>query len=691
MTRSISVVVLVAAMLFAVSTAFYIPGINPVAYKEGSVVNILVNGLHSLDAIIPYDYYDGPFCRPTELRARHETIGEMLSGDNQKSSPYYANMGVDTSCMLLTCQNADRLMTRAKTDALSALIERGYRGYMVIDNLPVFNNGSAVFQGRCTTPTENYPYLRGYALGVAKQCTGKDTLINNHLDFRIQFHRISGNEKLTTDADFVSGGLVEGEVERAKSTKKKSTEGVAPADEDQFLVVGFTAEPFSVKWPAPSSDGTLPGCNEDFNPRAASVKPLSISDAFGTRISWTYGVTWVEEPDIHWASRWDSYLHTSVADINNRIHWMSITNTVLIVLCLSSMVALVIVRALKKDLAKYNALFDLTKEEQLEAQKEEGGWKVVHGDVFRTPRRVQALTVLTASGVQLLAMSSCTLFIACLGFLSPANRGGLMTALLLVFVVQAFFAGYFAARMHIKLGGERSWKLILYTSLFLPSVVFSVFITVNFILKSVRSSGAVSLSSLLVLLAMWLFVAIPLAIIGASFGFRVIPEPPARKVNSIPRPVDEASHPFYLQTGFVVLGAGIIPFAALFLELKFILASLWQGMVYYVFGFLAVVFFLWIVTTALVAMVVVYYRLCAENYHWWWVSFMAPTSLGTNLFFFFVYYFNTQLTIQSNAATYIFYLYMSLVTFFYVLAGGAVGFLSSWVFVHVIYSSVKID
>ena len=29
------------------------------------------------------------------------------------------------------------------------------------------------------------------------------------------------------------------------------------------------------------------------------------------KISWTYSVTWIEEPTIKWASRWDSYLHTS--------------------------------------------------------------------------------------------------------------------------------------------------------------------------------------------------------------------------------------------------------------------------------------------------------------------------------------------------------------------------------------------
>jgi hypothetical protein len=40
-----------------------------------------------------------------------------------------------------------------------------------------------------------------------------------------------------------------------------------------------------------------------------------------------------------------------------------------------------------------------------------------------------------------------TLVFAVLGFLSPANRGGLMTAMLLLFALMGLFAGHAASRL----------------------------------------------------------------------------------------------------------------------------------------------------------------------------------------------------------------------------------------------------
>ena len=57
----------------------------------------------------------------------------------------------------------------------------------------------------------------------------------------------------------------------------------------------------------------------------------------------------------------------------------------------------------------------------------------VHGDVFRAPARAGLLAVYVGTGSQLLAMTVVTMGFAVLGFLSPANRGGLMTAMLLLF------------------------------------------------------------------------------------------------------------------------------------------------------------------------------------------------------------------------------------------------------------------
>ena len=77
------------------------------------------------------------------------------------------------------------------------------------------------------------------------------------------------------------------------------------------------------------------------------------------------------------------------------------------------------------------------------------GWVTraqVHGDVFRPPDSASLLSVYVGTGVQILGMVFITMVFAVLGFLSPANRGGLMTAMLLLFVLMGIFAGYFSAR-----------------------------------------------------------------------------------------------------------------------------------------------------------------------------------------------------------------------------------------------------
>jgi transmembrane 9 superfamily protein 2/4 len=53
--------------------------------------------------------------------------------------------------------------------------------------------------------------------------------------------------------------------------------------------------------------------------------------------------------------------------------------------------------------------------------------------VFRPPPAPGALSVCIGTGSQLLGMTFVTMVFAVLGFLSPANRGGLMTVRLFYF------------------------------------------------------------------------------------------------------------------------------------------------------------------------------------------------------------------------------------------------------------------
>ncbi len=72
----------------------------------------------------------------------------------------------------------------------------------------------------------------------------------------------------------------------------------------------------------------------------------------------------------------------------------------------------------------------------------------MHGDVFRAPTNASLLSVYVGTGMQLIGMGVVTMVFAVLGFLSPANRGGLMTAMLLLFVFMGIFGGYYSARLY---------------------------------------------------------------------------------------------------------------------------------------------------------------------------------------------------------------------------------------------------
>ena len=81
---------------------------------------------------------------------------------------------------------------------------------------------------------------------------------------------------------------------------------------------------------------------------------------------------------------------------------------------------------------------------------------------------------------------------------------------------------------------------------------------------------------------------------------------------------------WYMNPVFSVLIGGILPFGAVFIELFFILTSMWLHQFYYLFGFLCLVFVILIITCAEITIVLCYFQLCSEDYHWWCAAFPQP-------------------------------------------------------------------
>ena len=292
----------------------------------------------------------------------------------------------------------------------------------------------------------------------------------------------------------------------------------------------FMVEPASVKHGYAVWDEVMPQldtCTAEKHPLDSSqstVMPQVI--ALGEEVVFTYDVMF-KMSDIRWASRWDTYLQM----MDDQIHWFSIINSLMILLFLSGMVAMIMVRTLRRDISQYNQL------ETVEEAAEETGWKLVHGDVFRPPRLPGLLSVYVGTGVQLLGMTFVTMLFAVLGFLSPANRGGLMTAMLLLFVLMGIFAGYFSGRL-FKMFQLTDWKLnTLSTAFMFPGVCFVSFFLLNLLVWGQKSSGAAPFGTLCALTLLWFGISVPLVFVGSYFGYKkAAPEQPVR-TNKIPRQV----------------------------------------------------------------------------------------------------------------------------------------------------------
>eukprot|EP00928_Gymnodinium_smaydae_P022077 TRINITY_DN1865_c0_g1_i1.p1 TRINITY_DN1865_c0_g1~~TRINITY_DN1865_c0_g1_i1.p1 ORF type:complete len:625 (-),score=136.40 TRINITY_DN1865_c0_g1_i1:511-2385(-) len=434
-----------------------------------------------------------------------------------------------------------------------------------------------------------------------------------------------------------------------------------PEKYEGFRIVGADLEPLST-----TSKDCSPG------------QPLDLERS--KEITYTYDVRWVWS-DVRWASRWDSYLKMT----GGQIHWFAILNSIMILLFLSGMVAMILLRTLHRDITKYNEL--ATAEEQ----KEETGWKLVHGDVFRKPPHSTLLCVSVGSGVQLLGMSVVTLLFALLGLISPARRGALLQTVMLLFTFMGIAAGYVSARMDKLFSGDAShWKCTtLMTAFLYPGICFLLFFVLDLLIWGQKSSGAVPFTTMFAVLVLWFGVSLPLVFLGAHAALKKDPIELPVRVNTIPRAVPE--NPWYTNPRLTAFIGGVLPFGAVFTELFFIMSSIWQHQFYYLFGFLALVLAILIITCAEVSIAMTYFQLTSEDYNWWWTSFLSSGTSGVYVFMYSIMYFNSRLQINRVVSQMLYFGYMGMISLLFCLLTGSIGLIASFFFVRAIYGSIKVD
>ncbi|EME81057.1 uncharacterized protein MYCFIDRAFT_204169 [Pseudocercospora fijiensis CIRAD86] len=624
-------------------SGFYLPGITPTNYKHGDLVPLNVNHLTpgqsardtQIRSAFSFDYYHPAFhfCQPKDgLQHISESLGSILFGDRILTSPYNLRMEVNETCRAV----CDEVWFEPRDSKfVNRRIWQNYIVNWLIDGLPAAQN-------YLDQDTNTEFYQPGFTLGKVEN---EQPHLNNHYDIYVDYHQVRKNE---------------------------------------FRVVGILVEPSSRR------DSKRTGTGDDMAADCgAGGAPLTLSEQDRTRVLWTYSIHWIKSPTT-FATRWDKYLHV----FDPKIHWFSLINSAVIVMFLIGMVSTILVRTLRKDIARYNrldqlGLDDFNGNSVVDDIQEDSGWKLVHGDVFRPPKHSLALSILVGNGAQLFMMAGFTIAFAVVGFLSPSNRGSLATVMILLYTFLGFVGGYVSSRVYKGFQGTKWKQLFVLTPSAVPVFVFSIFFLLNLFVWARQSSGAVPFTTMLVIIGIWFVISLPLSMAGSWVGFRQpMPDPPVR-TNQIPRQIPPSRG--YLRLVPSMLLVGVLPFGAIFVELYFIMNSLWSNRIYYMFGFLFLSFGLLIVTSAAVTILMIYFLLCSENYHWQWRAFASSGSSAGYVFAYSLLYWARMLSFSSFTGGLLFLGYSILLSFLWFLLSGSIGFFACWVFVHRIYGSLKID
>ncbi|KAJ3671656.1 hypothetical protein LUZ60_007735 [Juncus effusus] len=405
----------------------------------------------------------------------------------------------------------------------------------------------------------------------------------------------------------------------------------------------------------------------------------------GKTLDMTYSVKW-SETNVTFGRRFDVYLDYPFFE--HQIHWFSIFNSFMMVIFLTGLVSMILMRTLRNDYAKYAREDDDI--ETLERDvNEESGWKLVHGDVFRSPRNLVLLSALVGIGAQLATLVLLVILLAIIGMLY-IGRGSITTTFIVCYALTSFISGYVSGGLYSRNSGKTWIKAMILTASLFPVLCFSIGFALNTIAIFYHSLAAIPFGTMLVVLFLWAFISFPLALLGTVVGrnWSGAPNNPCR-VKTIPRPIPEKK--WYLTPAVVALMGGLLPFGSIFIEMYFVFTSFWNYKVYYVYGFMLLVFLILIIVTICVTIVGTYFLLNAENYHWQWTSFFSAASTALYVYLYSIYYYHVKTKMSGFFQTSFYFGYTLMFSLGLGILCGAVGYLGSTLFVRRIYRNIKCD
>ena len=277
-------------------------------------------------------------------------------------------------------------------------------------------------------------------------------------------------------------------------------------------------------------------------------------------VTFTYSVQWVNS-DVAYANRLETYATNAFMPATLEIHWLSIVNSLVLVMLLTAFLAIILLRVVKNDFTRY-----MRADDEEDGGEEETGWKLIHGDVFRPPPFLNVLAAAVGAGVHLLTMTLLLLSLAVAGTFSLSRRGSIVAACIILYVLTSFVGGYASARLYKQLKGTNWVWNVMASLIAFPGPFAATFSVLNTIAVTKSSTAALPVSTIAVVAALFLFVAFPLGVLGGIAGHNSREYEPPCRTSKVPRQVPEA--PWYRSALAQHFMAGFLPFSAISIEVR---------------------------------------------------------------------------------------------------------------------------
>ncbi|XP_060230658.1 transmembrane 9 superfamily member 2-like [Meriones unguiculatus] len=635
--------------LAAICDAFHFPGLAPIMYCEEdqpnshckSSIQVYSDKLYSVEMVNTHYYDSFDFCQDSLKKAPSDTLGQILSGERVTSCPYKFSFKKEETCRKV-CAKFYAPRNKNSMNKLAFLkkgIKENYYHYWLVDNtLVVWCYDKEDGEHYCTSGFPigcfNSPgsQLKGPCMINPNFNKNNSLYLFNHVDITITYH-----------------------------IKRDRTNNV-------MHLISSTVNPKSYK----HSDEDHLTCNEP---------PLEIPEEITDNLTvvYTYSVKFEESKPTESSSEWENDLDTTVETSRQ---WIKVINSFFLILFLCGLVVFLNLKRIYRDIVKYKR----TNISVFEWWQFEWTWN--HKYVFRLPEHGMLLSVFLGQGTRIFIMTFCCLFLAGLGFLTPADQHVLVNYGSALWLLLEIPAGYMSAKMYKTFKGV-NWKMHFWLTAFLfPGIVFADIFIMNAVLWMEGSLSAVSFCTLTRIFALFLGMSTPLTLLGQHYGKKEKYEFPFHTQESFPLSHNRRSST--KRTITFILGS-LLPFCCVFLQLSYILNHIWSPHMYYLFGLLFLIFLILVISCSEVTALFCYFRLYAEDCGWWWRAFLTSSFTSAYIFTYTLHYFFTKVPAAGIGSTCMYFGYTLILVLVSFLFTGTIGFFSCFFFITTIYKMVKVD